>query len=86
MRKIGVTLKKLMMLNKTYTVYKESLNDSLDYIIEFEERIERFKQRHSSCRYKLDLNQIEDRWKIEITINNEKEYNTQTSREITGPR
>ena len=60
-----------MVSSKTYIISKESLNQALDYIVEFEERTLKFRQQHSNCNYELNLNQEQDKWKVEITINNE---------------
>jgi len=74
------------MLNKTYTVQRESIQEALNYITELEEQLQRFKEKHTNCVYKLNLKKNESQWQVEITISNEKEYNTQTSRTFTGAR
>lgn len=69
---------------KEYVINNEPLNIVLDKIDTFITQVNKFDDIHGNYKYYVSISKGRDLWDAKLKINNEKEYNTNVSKSITG--
>lgn len=71
----------MKQMNNTYTIRDRSLVSILSKADSFQEKMDKFRTRHSEYGYKIDLSkdEIEDIWKMDINIQNNGKENIKAS-------
>lgn len=62
------------MLNKNYTTSQDTISEALSYIEEVTTNLDKFNTKHNSLDYTLELKLVDNKYKVEIQLHNEKRY------------
>jgi len=75
-------------MENTYIIKNKSFNKLLDNTSNFEDRMAEFIERHPDYKYsiKLDKDEENDEWFLELKINTDEQINTKESKDTIRSR